>query len=204
MHPLSRIDCSRCGRWLAAEAFVHGTTLPLIPSAPPKCARGPATASSSDRDLLLSDVETPKMTDVIYSAFLRDTGRSAMSHFTTVKTQMMVAEYIKKSLEDVGYPYEEGAVRIRGYGGRKTKVEIKISTSSTGYDIGLRPGKTGYEIVADWWGIKDIDQKVFIQQLTQRYAYHAAMDKLQKQGFDLSSEEVGADGKIHLVLRRMA
>jgi len=117
---------------------------------------------------------------------------------------MVVAEYLKKSLEDIGYAYEEGAVNIRGYQGRKTTVEIKINTSSAGYDIGFRPSETGYEVVADWWGIKDVKQEELIQQLTQRYAYHAAIDKLQKQGFDLSSEEVGADGKIHLVLRRMA
>ena len=127
-----------------------------------------------------------------------------MSHFTTVKTRMVVADYLKKSLRDLGHDYEEGAVTIRGFGGRKTEVEIKIGTGRSRYEIGFRQGTSGYEIVADWWGIKGINKKVLVRQLTQRYAYHAAVDKLRKQGFDLSSEEVGDDGRIHLVLRRMA
>ena len=44
----------------------------------------------------------------------------------------------------------------------------------------------------------------FLQQVSQRYAYHAARAKLEEQGFTLASEEVREDGRIHLVLRRMA
>jgi hypothetical protein len=53
-------------------------------------------------------------------------------------------------------------------------------------------------------GIRGIDQERFLQQVTQRYAYHAARAKLDEQGFSLVSEEVQEGERIHLVLRRMA
>jgi hypothetical protein len=58
-----------------------------------------------------------------------------------------------------------------------------------------------YEIVADWWGIKDIQQDQFLQQVSQRYAYYAAKAKLEEQGFSLVSEEAQQGDRIHLVLR---
>ncbi len=127
-----------------------------------------------------------------------------MSHFTRIKTQMVEKEYLTQALKDLGYtPIDRGNVEIRGYGGNRTDVEIKIPTKSPGYDIGFRRAGNAYEIVADWWGIRDINQTQFLQQVTQRYAYHAARAKLEAQGFALVNEEVQEGERIHLVLRRM-
>jgi hypothetical protein len=93
-------------------------------------------------------------------------------------------------------------LNIRGYQGIQTPVAIKISTNNSGYDIGFRQSNDAYEIVADWWGIKDIKQDQFLQQVSQRYAYHAAKAKLEEQGFALISEEAQESDRIHLVLRR--
>jgi hypothetical protein len=57
--------------------------------------------------------------------------------------------------------------------------------------------------VADWWGIRDIKQERFLQQVMQRYACHAARARLEEQGFALVSEEMQQGKRIHLVLRRM-
>jgi len=127
-----------------------------------------------------------------------------MSHFTRIKTQMVAAEYLKQALEDLGYTCEQGDLKIRGYGGKRTSVEMRIDIGSQGYDIGFRKAGGAYEIVADWWGVHGISRKQFLQQVTQRYAYNAARAKLEGQGFDLVTEESLRDGQIHLVLRRMA
>ena len=127
-----------------------------------------------------------------------------MSHFTRVKTQMVEKEFIVKALQDLEYAYEEGSVEIRGYGGNRDRVEIRVPTSNSGYDIGFRKAGNVYEMVADWWGIRDIKQEQFVQQLIQRYSYHATRAKLEEQGFSLVTEENQQDGQIHLVLRRMA
>jgi hypothetical protein len=127
-----------------------------------------------------------------------------MSHFTCIKTQLVEKEYLVRALEDLGYVHEEGGVEIQGYGGNRTRVDLKIATKSPGYDIGFRRTGNAYEIVADWWGIRDIKQEQFLQRVTQRYAYHAARAKLEEQGFALVREELQEGERIHLVLRRMA
>ena len=126
-----------------------------------------------------------------------------MSHFTTIKTRMTEKEPLLKALKDLGYLPEDGAVGIGGYLGNRTAVEIKIATNNPEYDIGFRKVGDAYQCVADWYGLREIDQQKFIEQLTQRYAYHAARGKLEAQGFTLASEEVHEDGRIHLVLRRV-
>lgn len=125
-----------------------------------------------------------------------------MSHFTTIKTKIIDKEYLKKALTDLGYSYQEGNLQIHGYQGH-TPVEIKIPTQNSGYDIGFRQNNQVYEVVADWWGIKNIDRQQFLLDINQRYAYHAARNKLEERGFSLVTEEVQQEGKIHLVLRRI-
>jgi hypothetical protein len=127
-----------------------------------------------------------------------------MSHLTRIKTQMVEKEYVLKALQDLGYAYEEGDVKIRGFGGQRTRVEIRVATKSRGYDIGFRKSGASYEIVADWWGVRGIAKNRFVQQVTQRYAYQAARNRLEEQGFTVVDEEVGEKGQIHLVLRRVA
>ena len=72
------------------------------------------------------------------------------------------------------------------------------------YDIGLRKKENSYEIVADWFGVRGINQKEFTQRLMQRYAYHATRAKLEQQGFNMVEEKVEETGQIRIVLRRMA
>jgi hypothetical protein len=127
-----------------------------------------------------------------------------MSHFTRIRTRMVEREFLLAALRDLGYVPEEGPVEARGYNGIRTRVQIKVPTRQPGYDIGFRQTDDGYEVVADWYGIRGVEQKDFVQRLHQRYAYHAARARLQEQGFNLVSEENQADGRVHLVLRRLA
>ncbi len=122
-----------------------------------------------------------------------------MSHFTKIRTQMMEREYLIQAIEDLGYACEEDAT-IRGFGCQRQQVDIKVKTR--GYDVGFRRVGASYEIVADWWGVRGTNRKKFVQQVTQRYAYHAARAKLEERGFTLANEDVQQDGQIHLVLRR--
>jgi hypothetical protein len=127
-----------------------------------------------------------------------------MSHFTKIKTQMVVKEYLIAALESLGYAWEEGDLTIRGFAGARTPVELRVPTRSRGYEIGFRKQGEAYEIVADWWGIKETSAQAFQQQLARQYAYQAARAKLEAQGFALVNEEKGADGRLHLVLRRVS
>lgn len=126
-----------------------------------------------------------------------------MSHFTRLKTKLVEREHLTAALTDLGYRYQEGEVEIRGYGGNRARVEIKVPTSNAGYDIGFARGTDGYELVADWWGIHDINRDELLASLTGRYAYHATRATLAREGFALASEQTHEDGRVHLLLRRM-
>ncbi len=125
-----------------------------------------------------------------------------MSHFTTMKTQLVNRQFLVAALKDLGFQPQEGQVLIRGYGGQETEVEVKVPTENPEYDLGFRKvGKT-YELVADWYGITNIRAKSFMAQVLQRYAYHAVSAQVQARGFEIVEDESLQDHTIHLTLRR--
>jgi hypothetical protein len=126
-----------------------------------------------------------------------------MSHFTRINTKMDDKKYVLMALKDLGFAYEEGEQQVRGFGGQSLPVEIRVPLKLS-YDIGLRKQGQSYEIVADWFGVRGVNQKDFSQKLMQRYAYHATREKLEQQGFAMVEEQVEETGQIRIVLRRMA
>jgi hypothetical protein len=126
-----------------------------------------------------------------------------MSHFSRIETKMVEKDLVLKALKDLGFSYEEGEQQVMGFNGQKMPVEIRVPLKMS-YDLGLRKKGNSYEIVADWFGVRGIKQKEFIERLMQRYAYHATRDKLQQQGFAMVEEQVEETGQIRIVLRRMA
>ncbi len=125
-----------------------------------------------------------------------------MSHITRIRTRLLDKDLLVKALQDLGYPVMEGNERIRGFGGQSEAVELKITLAGSG-EIGFRRGTNGYEILADWWRIRGLQEKTFLDRLTQRYAYQATLNHLTQQGFNLVEEETQG-GRIRLTLRRIA
>lgn len=130
-----------------------------------------------------------------------------MSHFTTIKTTFASAVPLEKALADVAAQFGFSAVRrnaaVSGWRGITTTADLVVSTRNAGYDLGFTKQGDHYALVGDWYGIKDINQNALTQALTQRYAYHATVQKLvEEQGFSLVEEEQQETGAIHLVLRR--
>lgn len=126
-----------------------------------------------------------------------------MSHFSRIQTQMVDKKFVLQALKDMGFEYEEGEQQVHGFGGQKHPVDIRVKLRMS-YDVGLRKKGNSYEIVADWMGVRGINQQDFTNRLMQRYAYHATREKLEQQGFDMVEEEVEQTGQIRIVLRRMA
>jgi hypothetical protein len=123
-----------------------------------------------------------------------------MSHITRIKTQIQEKEYLLAALADLGYAFEEGSLKIDGFGDQSVPVEIKVPVRLS-RDIGFRKVNDSYEIVADWWSVRGVKKDEFTRQVTQRYAYHLTRAKLEAQGFTLA-EETQDKGTVRLVLRR--
>jgi hypothetical protein len=126
-----------------------------------------------------------------------------VSHFTTIKTKLTEKKYILKALSDLGLAFQVGNLKIRGYKNKLMYVDIKISTNNPDFDLGFRKRGETYDLIADWWGIKDIDKNDFLLQIHQRYAYHVAKDFLTQKDFTILEEKNEEDRSIHIVVRRM-
>lgn len=125
-----------------------------------------------------------------------------MSHFTRIKTRLVKEEHLLKALSDMNFEVRQGKVCIRGFGGQQTGVEVMVPTRNPGYDIGFRKAGDAYELVADWYDIKDIKPEPLLEKLQQRYAYHAVTERMAQQGFEVVEEENQQDRTIHLTERR--
>ena len=126
-----------------------------------------------------------------------------MSHFSRIRTKFREKKFLEMAIKDLGFAFEEGELEVKAFGGQKTPVDILVKLPLS-YDIGLHKQDDSYTIVADWFGVRGINQKDFTEKLTQRYAYHAARAKLEEQGFNMVEEKVEETGQIRIVLRRMA
>lgn len=115
---------------------------------------------------------------------------------------MVDKSHLQQALKDLGFTCQEGKVEVFGLEGVRTAVEFKIKRKNPDMEVGFRRAGDAYEVVADWEGFTEEHQRAFVQKIAQRYAYNAARKKLEEQGFNLASEEVQQDGRIHLVLRR--
>lgn len=125
-----------------------------------------------------------------------------MSHFTRIQTQISEKTHLLQALNDLGFQFEDNPQILRGYRGQKTKVDIRVKLENS-YDIGFHEVGNVFEAVADWSRVRGVEQEKFINQVSQRYAYHATKAKLEEQGFTLVEEQTTNSGQIHLVLRRL-
>ena len=124
-----------------------------------------------------------------------------MSHFTTIKTKCTDQDLLVKSIQQIGYVAKIGKFNCRGYQGNKTTVDILISLKG-GYDIGFVYKDNNYEMVADWWGINEIDETEFVQSLNQQYSIFSTTQELQNKGFSLDQETL-SNGTVRLVARKL-
>lgn len=122
-----------------------------------------------------------------------------MSHFSTIKVQIKNGDTLHQVLQELGYQVERNTA-VRGYQGDTTQADYVIRQSN-GYDLGFRRNSENYELVADFWGAR-IDEKAFINSISQKYAHKTLMATVQEQGFNVEEEETLQDGTVRLVVGR--
>jgi hypothetical protein len=125
-----------------------------------------------------------------------------MSHFTTVKTNIVDRECLKKAIKELGYNYEDKKFAIKGHAEATADLAIK---SENGCYIGFKWNGKSYDIVADWGFIGSnigINRYDFTSQIKQKYAYLKTKDVLIEQGLILAVEEVNDKNEIVLTVRQ--
>lgn len=131
-----------------------------------------------------------------------------MSHFTSVKTQIMDINCLELALKELDYRVIHQA-RIRGWENQQRKADLVASFPDLlcEYDIGfIENAQTGhYDMVADWWAISERvgqDQDEVTQAIMQRYAYQKVLKEVKAQGFMVAEQKQEADQSIRLVVRK--
>ena len=96
-------------------------------------------------------------------------------------------------------------MRVRGWRGQWSEADL-VADLGGPYNIGFRKSSQGnYEVVADWWGVEmrtGISQVKFVNDLSQRYAYHKVLSEVRKRGFSVAEDETLEDNSIRLVVRK--
>lgn len=125
-----------------------------------------------------------------------------MSHFSHIKTEIRNLVPLQAALTDLGIDWKSGPRNVRGYRGQAKTAEVVIEQNN-GYDVGFSWNGSEYELVADlqfWQQASPID--FFLNQIKQRYAYHAVLGATTQQGFQVAEQQKNEDGSIRLVLQR--
>jgi hypothetical protein len=129
-----------------------------------------------------------------------------MSHFSQIRTKIRNLSSLQAALTDLGVDWKQGPSPVRGYQGLTETAEVVIEQPN-GFDIGFRlnPETKEYELVADlqyWQQPLSVDG--FINQISQRYAFHTVLEATSKEGFQVAEQKTTEDGAIRLVVQRWA
>ena len=125
-----------------------------------------------------------------------------MSHFSKIQTSLKDLDLLKKSLSYLSIHWEPELNRVRGYKEQTTFANIVIKQANN-YDIGFSWNGFEYQLVADiqfWqqpWSIE-----LFLDRVSQRYAYNSIVESTSNQGFQTINETVQEDGSIKLTLQK--
>lgn len=125
-----------------------------------------------------------------------------MSHFTKIKTTLKDLTVLKKSLRDLSVQWEDESQVVKGYKNQTSFANLVI-TQNNNYDIGFAWNGFEYQLVADlqfWqqpWSVE-----LFLDKVTQRYAYNSIVDTTKLQGFKTVEEINHENGAIKLTLQR--
>jgi hypothetical protein len=127
-----------------------------------------------------------------------------MSHFTTIKTEILDPEILKKTLSDLKFEFQENG-KIPGHQGRIENVDIAVKVfGSSCLGFNKRSGEENYEIrgISEVLNQKEVKERINL--IRSEYAYRKIIYETRKRGFSLVQEERLKTGTIKLVLRKVA
>ncbi|MFA9229023.1 MAG: DUF1257 domain-containing protein [Agathobacter rectalis] len=125
-----------------------------------------------------------------------------MSHFSKIQTSLKDLDLLKKSLNDLSIHWEPELNKVRGHRGQTTFANLVIKQANN-YDIGFSWNGVEYQVVADiqfWQQPWSVD--LFLDRVSQRYAYNSIIQSTYDQGFQTVNENVQEDGSIKLTLQK--
>jgi hypothetical protein len=130
-----------------------------------------------------------------------------MSHYTTVRTQLVSKPHLLAALKALGFLQVEvhaSPQTLRGWESNRTaEIILRREHLSCSADVGFARNATGtYDLV-----VAENDTHQFgnpwLARLSQTYAYGVAKQMLKEQQFEVVEEKRLADQTIRISVRRM-
>ena len=125
-----------------------------------------------------------------------------MSHFSTIKTEILDFEMLKKTMAELGLAMEEYG-KITGSHGRIETVDLSVRIDVGSY-LGFKKEGKGYTIICAPEILRQERNRRFVRMIQQEYAYRKVLHETRKRGFSLVQEERVKAGVIKLVLKKVA
>ena len=118
-----------------------------------------------------------------------------MSHFSKIKTRITNKKYLVEALKKMNYEILN-QTKCRGYSGNTIDADIVIKVPDTDYNIAFVKNNKNYDLVADWYGIKNVNSSKIVTEIEtnitiienkikQQYAYNNTIEKLKDKGFSI-------------------
>jgi len=123
-----------------------------------------------------------------------------MSHFSKIQTTIKDLNLLKHALTDLGLIWATNSSDVGEDFQHKADILIKQGNLS---HIGFVWNDNQYHLVADlqlWeqpWSLE-----VFLDKLSQKYAYYSIIQETKNQGFEKAEEVYQKDGSIKLIVQR--
>lgn len=127
-----------------------------------------------------------------------------MSHFTTIKTEILDLNILKQTICDLGFTIQEGNnLTIRNGHILSVDFFVRIDSKSS---IGFKEQSSGkgYSIIVTAETYHRKNNGRIIQMIQQEYAYRKVLHETRKRGFSLVEEQRVKAGVIKLILKKVA
>ena len=127
-----------------------------------------------------------------------------MSHFTTIKTEILDPDILKRTLSDLKFEFQENGT-ILGYQGRIESADIAVKIFGS-WQLGFnkRTEDENYGIRGRVEVLNQKKVKEMINLIRTEYAYRKIIHETRKRGFSVVQEERSKTGTVKLVLRKVA
>jgi hypothetical protein len=122
-----------------------------------------------------------------------------MSHITKVKTRLKDGVVLRSVLENLGYTVKETGALINRH--ERTKVEFTAATNRLVIGFNRTDEYGCYEIYADWYGKP---KAKILGEIFQNYSREKVIKMARIKGFSVVQNKVDQNGRIEMVLRKVA
>ena len=116
-----------------------------------------------------------------------------MSHFTKLdKSNIVDPKAFIAAAKELGFTTIKENATMNGYMGRTMKADIVAQQPGGRYDVGLVKNGSKYDLIADWWGVGNLQGTSGSDAFLRLTTKHTLINRYRMQGFTARIQEDAA------------